>query len=127
MAADFALQLAVNTYVLNVCKALQTCESASDLEIVLQSLISFGQLAASNTSTAPAATDAGLDSPLARSQACVAHECRRTENTQILANLLYRQLESITCSLLPGRRCSVFIFCLHLDRPETIITQAVFC
>ncbi len=103
MAADLALQLAVNNYILNVCKALQACESVSDIQLVLHSLISFAQLAASNCADAFKVADVDLDSPLAQSQARVYHECHRAGHHAIILKVFgFRQFETVAHSLFPG-------------------------
>lgn len=105
MAADLALQLAVNSYILNVCKALQACGSVSDIQLVLNSLISFAQLAASNCADASAVADVDVDSPLAQSQARVYHEHHRAgDQATIFKVFLFRQLEIVAHSLFPGSR-----------------------
>ncbi|KAA6428351.1 MAG: hypothetical protein FRX49_01946 [Trebouxia sp. A1-2] len=104
MAADLALQLAVNSYILNVCKALQACGSVSDIQLVLNSLISFAQLAASNCADASAVADVDVDSPLAQSQARVYHEHHRAgDQATIFKVFLFRQLEIVAHSLFPER------------------------
>jgi hypothetical protein len=103
MAADLALQLAVNNYILNVCKALQACGSVSDIQLVLHSLISFAQLAASNCADAFNVAEVDLDSPLAQSQARVCHEYHRAgQHAVILKVFIFRQFESVAHSLFPG-------------------------
>ncbi len=103
LAADLALQLAVNNYILNVCKALQACESVSDIQLVLHSLISFAQLAASNCANAFKVADVDLDSPLAQSQARVYHECHRAGHHAIIFKVFgFRQFETVAHSLFPG-------------------------
>ncbi|DBA73958.1 hypothetical protein WJX77_002142 [Trebouxia sp. C0004] len=102
MAADLALQLAVNNYILNVCKALQACGSVSDIQLVLKSLISFAQLAASNCADAFKATDAELDSPLAQSQTRAHYEYHRAGHHAIILKVfVFRQFETVAHSLFP--------------------------
>ena len=103
MAADLALQLAVNNYILNVCKALQACGSVSDIQLVLHSLISFAQLAASNCADAFKVAEVDLDSLLAQSHARVCHECHRAgQHAIILKVFVFRQFETVAHSLFPG-------------------------
>lgn len=104
MAAGFALQLAVNNFVLSVCRAVQTCESSSTLATILRSLNTFAHLAAKG-GTLPETEDANVASPLAQSRAHLIDECRRTEGySTILTSLLSRQLETVNHSLLPGNK-----------------------
>lgn len=103
MAADLALQLAVNNYIFNVCKALQACVSVSDIQYVLHSLTSFAQLAASNCADAFKVAEVDRDSPLAQSQARVCHEYHRAgQHAVILKVFVSRQFETVAHSLFPG-------------------------
>ena len=104
MAADFALQLAVNNYFLQVCKSLQASGSFCDIQLLLKSLCSFAQLAASSCACITDVTDAHLASPLAQAEGLVIRECRRVQqHALILRALLFRQLETVAYSLFPGR------------------------
>lgn len=103
MAADLALQLAVNNYILNVCKALQACRSVSDIQLALRSLVSFAQLAASNCADAFTVAEVDLDRPLAQSQARVYHEYHRAGHHAIILKVfVFRQFETVAHSLFPG-------------------------
>lgn len=104
MAAEFALQLAVNNYFLQVCKSLQASGSFCDIQLVLKSLCSFAQLAASSCACIFDVTDAHLASPVAQAEGLVIRECRRVQqHALILRALLFRQLETVAYSLFPGR------------------------
>ena len=104
MAAGFALQLAVNGYVVNVCKTLQTCSSSDDLEKVIRSLIRFVKLAAADCYNLSGELDPDHSSPLAQCEARVIEQCRQLDHLlDTLQILLFRHLETIACSLFPGR------------------------
>lgn len=103
MAAGIGLQLAVNNYTLNVCKALRDCESPKDIEDVLQNLLLFVCLSTDQTDADLHSNTTAPDSPLAMSYARVFSEVQSVQNAAlVVAASLFHQLETITFSLLAG-------------------------
>ena len=113
MAADFALQLAVNNFALQVCKALQACNASEDIAVVLRAIESLVQLAATRPDLA-SAQQCDLPTSLAECYALILRELHRTVHWQAsMLHLILRHLEPITFSLLPGTApafsCELFL------------------
>ena len=103
MAAGVGLQLAINNYTLNVCKALRDCELPKHVEEVLRNLLLFVCLSTDQTDVDSNSDTTAPASPLAVSYARVLGEAKVVGNTaHVLGACLFLQMETITFSLFPG-------------------------
>lgn len=112
MAAGIGLQLAVNNYTLNICKALTSCKVPKDVEEVLRKLLLLVRPSTDHTQVDSTSTNPTPDSSYAR----LLHEAQSTQYAaHVMQALLFQQMESITFSLLPGARrklcCSSCLMC----------------
>ena len=105
MAAGTGLQLAVNNYTLNACKALTSCKACKDVEEVLRNLLLLVRLSTDHTHADSTARTPAPDSSLELSYVRVLHETHNTKQAaHVMKALLFQQMESITFSLFPGTR-----------------------
>lgn len=103
MAAGVGLQLAINNYTLNVCKALRDCELPKHVEELLRNLLLFVSLSTDQTEIDSNSDTTAPAGPLAVSYERVLTEAQIAGNTaHVLAGCLFLQLETITFSLFPG-------------------------
>ena len=129
MAAGLALHVAVNDFVLSVCKALSTCDDAKDLQLIMQTLCRLGHHAASLRLVQHQPTFQWLDSAVAQSYVRVLHGIQGLGRTSgALTVFTPQHVESITFTLLPGEELPT-----AADRQHLIllafcnIVNSVFC